>query len=171
MDTLPCKDFGLLSPETSDRLFDSYKNELVQHYPVVILPKHLSPDQIRKSKPILFQAIVTAAACQLEPALFGDLFSEIVKVYAERIFIYGEKSLGPIQSLLLTSIWYCPPNGRCGPQNLHFSQYIHMAATMAMDLGIGLAVDMSVDECRALLACYLTCARYDLAWSSLLLTF
>lgn len=163
MDTRHCKDFGLLSPETSNQLFESYNNDLVQHYPAVHFPKYTSPDHIRKSKPVLFQAVVTAAACQLDPSLFGELFKEMTKVYAERIFINGEKSLELIQSLILTSVWYCPPDESCGPANLHFYQYIHMAATMALDLGIGLAVDKSVislDECRSLLACYLNCAGY-----------
>jgi Fungal Zn(2)-Cys(6) binuclear cluster domain len=159
------KDFGLLSPETSNQLFESYNNDLVQHYPAVIFPKHTSPEHMRKSKPVLFQAVVTAAACQLDSVLFGELFKEMTKVYAERIFINGEKSLELIQSLILTSIWYCPPDESCGLANLHFYQYIHMAATMALDLGIGLAVDKSVvslDECRSLLVCYLNCAGYDL---------
>jgi hypothetical protein len=163
IETRHYKDFGLLSPETSNQLFESYNNDLVQHYPAVLFPKHTSPDHIRKSKPVLFQAAVTAAACQLDPILFGELFREMTKVYAERIFINGEKSLELIQSLTLTSIWYCPPDESCGPSNLHFYQYIHMAATMALDLGIGLAVDKSVvslDECRSLLACYLNCAGY-----------
>jgi hypothetical protein len=157
------KDFGLLSPETSNQLFESYNNDLVHYYPGVIFPKNVCPDDIRKSKPVLFQAAVTAAACQLNPVLFGELFKEMTKVYAERIFINGEKSLELIQSLLLTSVWYCPPDDSCGPSNLHFYQYIHMAATMALDLGIGLAVDKAVvtlDECRSLLACYLNCAGY-----------
>ena len=157
------KDFGLLSPKTSNQLFESYNNNLVHYYPGVIFSKNVCPDDIRKSKPVLFQAVVTAAACQLDPVLFGELFKEMTKVYAERIFINGEKSLELIQSLLLTSVWYCPPDESCGSSNLHFYQYIHMAATMALDLGIGLAVDKAVvtlDECRSLLACYLNCAGY-----------
>jgi hypothetical protein len=164
METRRGKDFGLLSTETSNQLFESYNNDLVHHYPAVLFPKNTSPDEIRKSKPVLFQAVVTAAACQLDSVLFGELFKEMTKVYAERIFINGEKSLELIQSLTLTSVWYCPPDDLCGPSNLHFYQYIHMAATMALDLGIGLVVDKSVvtlDECRILLACYLNCAGYD----------
>jgi len=159
------KDFGLLSKEMSNQLFESYNKDLVQHYPGVLFPKNIGPDDVRKSKPVLFQAVVTAAACQLDPDLFAQLFKEMTKVYAERIFINGEKSLELIQSLLLTSVWYCPPDESCGPSNLHFYQYIHMAATMALDLGIGLAVDKSVvtlDECRSLLSCYLNCAGYAL---------
>ena len=162
-ETRRSKDFGLLSPETSNQLFESYNNELVQHYPAVLFPNHTSPDHIRKSKPVLFQAVVTAAACQLDPVLFGELFKEMTKVYAERIFINGEKSLELVQSLILTSVWYCPPEESCGPENLHFYQYIHIAATMALDLGIGIAVDksaVSLDGCRTLLACYLNCAGY-----------
>ncbi len=157
------EDFGLISRKTSNLLFGSYNNDLVQYYPAVIFPKNVDPDEIRKSKPVLFQAVVTAAACQLDPVLFGELFKQMTKVYAERIFINGEKSLELIQSLTLTSVWYCPPDESCGPSNLHFYQYIHMAATMALDLGIGLVVDKSMvtlDECRSLLACYLNCAGY-----------
>lgn len=163
VETRRSKDFGLLSGEMSNQLFESYNNDLVQHFPAVLFPKNICPDDVRKLKPVLFQAVVTAAACQLDSVLFGELFKEMTKVYADRIFINGEKSLELIQSLILTSIWYCPPDESCGPSNLHFYQYIHMAATMALDLGIGLVVDQSVvtlDECRSLLACYLNCAGY-----------
>jgi hypothetical protein len=159
----------LLSPEQSNQLFESYKNDLVQHYPAVIFPKNATADEIRTSKPVLFQAVVTTASCQLDPNLFRDLFKEMTKIYAERIFINGEKSLELIQSLLLTSVWYCPPDESCGRTNLQFYQYIHMAATMALDLGIGLVVDkstISLDECRSLLACYINCAGYALLKSS-----
>jgi hypothetical protein len=107
--------------------------------------------------------VVTAASCQLDLMLFRELFQKVTKIYAEKIFIKGEKSLELIQSLILSSVWYCPPEESCGRMNLHFYQYIHMAATMALDLGIGLVVDkatITLDECRSLLACYLNCAGY-----------
>lgn len=159
----PKIEFASLSPEIMNQLFESYKYDLVQHYPAVIFPDTATADEVRKSKPVLFQAVVTSASCQLDPIIYRELFKEMTKIYAEKIFINGEKSLELIQSLMLTSIWYCPPDESCGRTNLHFYQYIHMAATMALDLGIGLIVDkstISLDECRSLLICYLNCAGY-----------
>jgi Fungal Zn(2)-Cys(6) binuclear cluster domain len=156
-------EFGLLATETADWLFNSFKNELVHHFPGVIISPDTTPEEMRKSKPILFQAVVTAAAYQLDPDVFLALFHEMTKIYAYRIFLNGEKSLEIVQAMNTSVVWYCPPDDGCEPGNLQFYQYIHMAATMAVDLGIGTDLDLSakcLEECRTLLACYLNCSGY-----------
>ena len=148
----------------SDRaiiLFESYNKDLVQHYPGVTFPEYCTAEQVRRTKPILFQAAVTAAACQTDGDLFEELFNGIIKLYGEKIFIEGERSLEFVQALTLTSVWYCPPEQEWGHAKLQFYQYLRMAATMAIELGIGMKLDStinSLEESRTLLSCYLCCA-------------
>jgi hypothetical protein len=156
-------DRGIISVKIATELFASYSRDLVQHFPGVILPSGSSAAHYRRSKPALFLAIITAASCKYDSELFGTLFDESIKLYAERIFIKGEKSLELVQALSITSVWYCPPKSMeiNSSNNLRFYQYIHMAATMALDIGLGTSIDasaMSLEKSRAICACYLSCS-------------
>lgn len=166
-------DRGLLSLETAAQLFDRYVNELVQYHPTVVFPEGCTADEIRRTKPALFLAVIAAAAGTSDPDLNRSLNKEISQLYAERIIMNGEKSLELVQSLLITLMWYYPPDNF---EDLKFYQYIHIAATMSLDIGIGkkprigtsreytrsgnpLPNSGLIDCRRTLLACYLNCAR------------
>ncbi|MCJ1462438.1 hypothetical protein MMC07_001039 [Pseudocyphellaria aurata] len=126
-------DRGLLSMHEASRLYSRYTHEFVQYFPIVTLPKGYDAVDIRRTKPILFLAVIAAASGSSDAALNVSLNKEILQVYADQIVIEGKKSLELIQSILLTVAWYCPPDNF---EELRFYQYIHMAATMALDLGI-----------------------------------
>lgn len=126
-------DRGLLSMLEASQLYFRYTHELVQYFPIVILPEGYDAVDIRRTKPILFLAVIAAASGSSDAALNVSLNKEILQVYADQIVIEGKKSLELIQSMLLTIAWYCPPDNF---EELKFYQYIHMAATMALDLGI-----------------------------------
>lgn len=127
-------DRGLLSMAEASRLYARYTFELVQYFPTVILPEGYDAVDIRRTKPTLFLAVIAAASGSSDAELNVSLNKEILQVYADQIVIQGEKSLELIQSMLITIAWYCPPDNF---EELKFYQYIHMAATMALDLGIG----------------------------------
>lgn len=127
-------DRGLLSMHEASQLYARYTHELVQYFPTVILPEGYDAVDIRRTKPILFLAVIAAASGSSDAELNVTLNKEILQVYADQIVIKGEKSLELIQSMLITISWYCPPDNF---EELKFYQYIHMAATMALDLGIG----------------------------------
>lgn len=153
-------DRGLVSPEVADMLFDSYNSELAQHFPVVLLPPTTTARELRRSKPILFLAVITAACCGYDSHLYGVLFDEIAKLFAEQVFINGEKSLELVQALTIISVWYCPPHEVASGKPLRFYQYIHIAATMALDIGLGTqveALEMSLEKSRAICVCYVNC--------------
>ena len=126
-------DRGILSMVQATLLFTRYIDELMQHFPAVVLPEGSTAGQIRKAKPTLFLAIIAAASGSSNSNLNNRLNQEILQVYADRIAIKGEKSLELIQLMLITMIWYFPPDNF---EELKFYQYIHMAATMALDIGI-----------------------------------
>jgi len=127
-------DRKLLSVATARQLFETYKEDLFQHYPMVPVPASISADEMRATKPTLFLAIIAAASAKEDSDLSALLDKEVLQQYATRSLMRSEKSLELVQALLISAVWYNPP-GKFG--QLKYYEYIHMAATMAMDLGIG----------------------------------
>ena len=127
-------DRGIISIDLATRMFHTYVIDLVPHYPAVVFPSSVTAAEIRRTKPTLFLAIVAAATGKSDPHLYSTLNSEVISAYAQKIIIDSEKSLELVQAMIVTSVWYYPP-GKFS--QLKFYEYIHMAATMAMDIGLG----------------------------------
>lgn len=117
-------DRGIVSAKVAAELFDSYNNQLVQHFPGVLLPPNCTANELRRSKPALFLAVICAACCDYDPDLYGTLFDENSRLFAERVFMAGEKSLELVQALTILSVWYCPPHDLASGQTLRFYQYM-----------------------------------------------
>lgn len=165
-------DRGLLSLQDATELFNRFNEEMAEHFPIIVFPQGTIANSVRVLKPTLFRAILAAAAgpSGFGPQLSKTLNSEILQIYANRIFIKGEKKLELIQALLVTIVWYYPPNDF---EDLKFYQYIHVASTMAIDMGLGeksrirdsgafkegVVDSESIESRRVLLSCYLLCSR------------
>ena len=126
-------DSGMISMATARGLVDTYRNHLYQHYPIVPLPDSTSADELRQTKPTLFLAIIAAAAASVDHELSAMLDQEVLHTYATKTLVHSEKSLELVQALLISAVWYHPPN-KFG--QLKYYEYIHMATTMALDIGI-----------------------------------
>ena len=127
-------DSGMVSMATARQLFELYRKDLFPHYPMVVIPDSTSADELRQTKPALFLAIIAAAAGAESSELSARLDQEVLHMYATKSLIHSEKSIELVQALLVSAVWYHPPN-KFG--QLKYYEYIHMAATMAMDIGIG----------------------------------
>ncbi|KAF4630825.1 hypothetical protein G7Y89_g7311 [Cudoniella acicularis] len=125
---------GIVSAETADQLFQTYIKDVCQHYPIVAFPPGTSSESVRRTKPTLFLAVIAASSAITDPHLYSVLHSEAVAAYAHRTVIKSEKSLELVQALAITASWYYPPGKY---SKLKFYEYIHMATTMGMDIGIG----------------------------------
>ena len=124
-------DCGILNMATATELYQKYLDELLPQYPAVPLSCTLA--ELRLKKPILFLAVLAASSGTSDPTLSRKLNQEIQKVYATKVSIQGLKSLELVQALLVSILWTYPPE-KC--EDLKFHQQIHMAATMALDLGL-----------------------------------
>jgi hypothetical protein len=127
-------DRQVLSSDLAATIFNRYVTDMVQHFPAVVFPPGTTAAEIRKTKPILFLAILAAAAGLSHPDLQRTMVKELMKIMAERIFMNGEKSLELVQALHVSALWYYPPEHH---EELKFYQLIHIAAVMAIDLGMG----------------------------------
>ncbi|RAH73450.1 C6 zinc finger domain protein [Aspergillus aculeatinus CBS 121060] len=135
-DAMPREDVidrGVLFLEYANELVAFYVTELTAFAPIVVLPPHTTATQLRNSAPVLFLSVVAAASVALDGQLAAILNREIIRVYAERFFINGDKSLELVQALLIMIVFYHPPDS---PLKLQFYQYTHIAATMALEIGL-----------------------------------
>jgi hypothetical protein len=128
-----CIDRGLVTVQLAEAAFDLYIKKMAPQYPMVVFPTHTTMSDIRRSKPALFLAITAAAIGPLSPDLQVPLWTEFYRMIADRIVVKGEKALELCQGLLVCCIWYLPPDNF---EELKFYQLIHMASTLAMDLGM-----------------------------------
>ncbi len=172
-------DRGLISMEEASRLLRRYMVDLVQHFPVVPLPEGITLIEMREKRPILLLSVLAAAAGASNVDLNMRLNLEIQQTYADLVAMKGEKSLELVQSILVTITWYCPPDRF---DQLKFYQYLHMAWSMALDIGLDKDLCMLsaatqgeqmpssdrlvcglIDGRRSLLSCYLMCCMASVA--------
>ena len=126
-------DENIISMATARQLLDEYRKELYPHYPIVHINKECTIDELRSTKPTLFLAIVAGSAGRHYPDLAAKLDKVLLEEFANRIIVKSEKSMELLQSLLVSAVWFQPP---CHFDQLKFYEYIHMAANIAMDIGI-----------------------------------
>jgi hypothetical protein len=119
--------------EVATQTFNRFVNEMAPHMPVVVFPRGTTAADIRKSKPTLFLAILSAGSGSNHPEIQRILTKEVMQIYANKIICSGEKTLELVQSLLISTLWYWPPDHF---EELKFYQLIHLAAVMAIDLNI-----------------------------------
>jgi Fungal Zn(2)-Cys(6) binuclear cluster domain len=128
-------DRRVLTSEMAATIFDHFVNYMAPHFPAVVFPPKTNAAEIRRTKPTLFLAILSVGSYVLaNPDIQRSLMKEIMRVYADRIICNGEKTLELIQSLCVSTLWYWPPEHF---EELKFYQLIHIAAVMAIDIGIG----------------------------------
>lgn len=101
-------DRGILSMEVARRLVEHYKCNLYPQYPQVYIP--CTADELRESRPTLFLAVLTAGAESEDSDLANALDREVLQEYANRSVVNSEKSVELVQSLLISAVWYIPPN-------------------------------------------------------------
>lgn len=126
-------DRGVMSMEKAAEMFARYNDHMMPHLPAVVFPPSMTVSELRKTKPILFLAIMAAAVSE-HHALQRVLQKELMQVFAEKIFMTGEKTLELVQALSIAVMWYWPPEHF---EELKFYQLVHIAAVMAIDIGLG----------------------------------
>jgi hypothetical protein len=127
-------DRGLVTADMAATMFNCYVEQMAPHMPAVVFDAGTTAAEIRKTKPTLFLAILAASSGSNFPDMQKKLTKEIMSIYAERIICNGEKTLELIQALQVSSLWYYPPEHF---EELKFYQLIHIAAVMAIDIGLG----------------------------------
>lgn len=126
-------DRGIISMSTSEDLVSLFINDLLAYFPFMVLPADTTARHLRTTKPVLFLAILAGTSIAVDMGLANTLNREMLTMYAQRFFFKAEKSLEMVQALLLMNVYYLPPEL---PSQIQAYQYAHIAATMALEIGI-----------------------------------
>jgi RalA-binding protein 1 len=124
---------GLITMEQAEQLLRRYIDQMVPHFPAILVTPGTTAAELNKTRPMLFSSIM-AAATSYQPVLQRTLQKELMTCFAEKVFLAGEKSLDTVQAILVAVIWYWPPENF---EELKFYQLIHTASVMAIDIGLG----------------------------------
>lgn len=126
-------DRGIITMERAHVLWDRYNYQMAPHLPGCVFPRDMSVGELRKTMPVLFLAVMSAASSET-PNVQRVIVKELMQVFADKIMVTGEKSIEIVQALNISVIWYWPPEHF---EELKFYEMVHMAAVMAIDLGLG----------------------------------
>ena len=127
-------DRGILTADVASLMFNNYVEKMAPHMPAVVFNPGTTAAEIRKTKPTLFLAILSASSGTSHPDEQKPLTKELMSIFAERIICNGEKTMELVQALHISTLWYWPPEHF---EELKFYQLIHIAAVMAIDIGMG----------------------------------
>ena len=126
-------DRNIINMVQASAFLERYNKHMVAHLPGVVFPADMTADKLRRTRPILFHAVMAAAAGEV-PSVQKILTNELMKRFAEEVMVTGNKSLELVQAIQIATIWYWPPERF---EELKFYQLLHIAAVMAIDLGLG----------------------------------
>lgn len=125
---------GLLDWQTVCAAFDRYKYQMCHFFPFVVFPPETDPKTVKEQQPLLFFAIVNAAIASIHSPSKSELADMLAKDLALSIMYKGERTLEIIQTLLVHVSFYARPRHT---RELNFNQMVHIASTMALDVGLG----------------------------------
>jgi Fungal Zn(2)-Cys(6) binuclear cluster domain len=127
-------DQNIIDLKTANKCFDRYVSEMCSQLPLVVFPPGTKSEEIRKTKPMLFLAVIAVASGTVRTEIQSKLISEAMRQIADRVVYRGEKSLELVQMIQVVTIFYQPPDRY---EELNFNQLIHISAVMALDIGMG----------------------------------
>lgn len=126
---------SIISPDMAAQIFTRYNTKLAPNLPAVVFPPSTTAEQVFREKPILYVCILSAASHgNMHPDIARQLQREAIGAIADCVVRSGAKSLELIQAMQVTALWYKPPEKA---EQTNFYQIIHMAAVMALDIGLG----------------------------------
>jgi len=126
---------SMVDPVLHEKIFDRYLHEFMPNFPAVYFAPETRAHDVLEKTPALFLSVIAVACSGLVPQQTQfDIFDEIITVMADAMIRNSSKSVELIQMMLVTILWFKPHNR---PHQANFYMSLHMAATMALDLGLG----------------------------------
>ncbi|MCJ1389089.1 hypothetical protein MMC18_001943 [Xylographa bjoerkii] len=126
-------DRGIVTMDAAKRALEHFVFNMMPQFPIVVVQASDDTAQMRRNKPILFLAILNAASGTLSINTQREINRELLRVFADRVLVVGEKSLELIQALQVAMVWYYPPERY---EELKYYQLIHVSCIMAIEIGL-----------------------------------
>ncbi|OAP57428.1 hypothetical protein AYL99_08166 [Fonsecaea erecta] len=130
-------DSGILTMSVADTLLQTYKRVHTKVFPFVVVAPETDAATLRRDKPVLFLAIVTACF-EAEHMVQRRLGAELKKIISERVLVRNERSLEILQALLVHLSWI----------HYHFNP-LAKNSFMLLQMAIALVMDLDLDRCPA----------------------
>ncbi|KAH7012358.1 hypothetical protein B0J12DRAFT_446624 [Macrophomina phaseolina] len=118
---------GLVSSKAAEYYIELYKSNLTPHFPFVVIHPDVSAEQLRQERPLLFLAVLTAAA-------FGDvpvqrsLAKRMRDALGQSVAGHGDMSFEMLQALLVHIAWT-----QFHPHPKRYTQYLQFAISVIVD--------------------------------------
>ncbi|RVD90400.1 uncharacterized protein DFL_001366 [Arthrobotrys flagrans] len=121
---------NLVSEAQAEQYFSLF-TEMSAHFPFYVIPPGTTPATLRREKPVLLMAILCTAS-GIEKRVQMVLDRDFRRVFSEKIFVNGEKSLELLQAGLIYLSWF-----QChfSPRTQIFLQMVHIFISLVTDLG------------------------------------
>ncbi|KAJ5951657.1 Transcription factor [Penicillium vulpinum] len=126
-------DRGIIDYKTASAAFERYIHQMAPEMPFVVFPPGTSMGEVRRNKPYLFLAIIAVAISVFNPDAQLILMNETYRLIAEHVVVKGHKSLELVQTIMVSSLWYQPPDNF---EELKVYSLTHMCVVMAMEIGL-----------------------------------
>ena len=126
-------DRGILNNGVAAQIYEHYTSNMARHLPAVVFPSTMTAGGLRKTKPVLFLAILSVASGHEHGGLQPALTREANKALADRVLCKGEKSLELVQAMQVLSVWHSSEDQN---DTMAF-QLIQMASAMAIAIELG----------------------------------
>lgn len=139
-----------MSEAEAERLVATYRLELVDRFPFVVLAPGETALRMRHREPFLFLCVAAAAMSSAHP-LRKIIAEEIMKHVTLRIVACSERNIELLRGLLVHIAWYSYPAERHHPRLLLLNQF---CVSIVYDLNLHQKPDINPDEQRALLGTY-----------------
>ncbi|CRG91264.1 Protein SOGA2 [Talaromyces islandicus] len=121
-------DQGFLTMESAEALLSTFKTQMIPHFPFIVIYSHETAEYLRKEKPFLFLAILSAASFADMP-LQRLLGNETKRFIASRMVLNGEVSFDLLQGLLVYLAW-----SHYFTRPYRFTQFMQLAISLIIEL-------------------------------------
>ncbi|OAP64274.1 hypothetical protein AYL99_00246 [Fonsecaea erecta] len=119
------------STDEARLMLDVFRNEYMLHFPFVVIPQHMSVEELRAKKPFLL-LVVMMVACRHDIPRQTAIGKAVKEIIGQKMMTHGEQSLDLLQGLLVFLAWY-HINIHLGGQ---LTVIVHLVMSVMIDLGL-----------------------------------
>ncbi|PGH07602.1 hypothetical protein GX51_01610 [Blastomyces parvus] len=126
-----------INETTAASIFSRYVTTMAPNLPFVVFPEGTKAATVRKSKPVVFLAILDVGSPGFcEVAVQRKIRRLLVQVYLHYMLRTNEYSLPLLQALIISAAWYRPIEPTQPGEQMDVYQLSHTASNMAIIMGL-----------------------------------
>lgn len=118
-------------PPLDAELLEIYRTELCPLHPFVIIPSHVTAEELSRKRPFLMQAIRAVATYHSTPIMQYQSY-KTMQYLSEHMLIRASRSIDLLLGIIVYLGWY---HKHC-LMHAHFNNALHLAFALVADLGL-----------------------------------